>query len=33
MPVVNAVPHVVAASPGIKTFKDLPMITGRVSTT
>jgi hypothetical protein len=31
MPVVNAVPHLVAASPGIKTFKDLPMITGRMS--
>jgi hypothetical protein len=31
MPVVNAVPLVVAASPGIKTFKDLPMITGRLN--
>jgi 4-hydroxy-tetrahydrodipicolinate reductase len=29
MPAVNAVPHVVAAAPGIVTFKDLPLITGR----
>jgi 4-hydroxy-tetrahydrodipicolinate reductase len=29
MPAVNAVPAVVAAAPGIVTFKDLPMITGR----
>jgi 4-hydroxy-tetrahydrodipicolinate reductase len=31
MPVVNAVPAVVAAPPGIRTFKDLPLILGRVS--
>ncbi len=31
MPVVNAVPRVVAAAPGIATFADLPLITGRVS--
>jgi len=30
MPVVNAVPAVVAAAPGIVTFKDLPMILGRL---
>jgi 4-hydroxy-tetrahydrodipicolinate reductase len=29
MPAVNAVPAVVAARPGIVTFKDLPLITGR----
>jgi hypothetical protein len=29
MPAVNAVPAVVAAPPGIATFKDLPLITGR----
>lgn len=29
MPAVNAVPAVVAAPPGIVTFKDLPLITGR----
>ena len=29
MPAVNAVPAVVAAAPGIVTFKDLPLITGR----
>jgi 4-hydroxy-tetrahydrodipicolinate reductase len=29
MPVVNAVPLVVAAEPGIATLKDLPLITGR----
>jgi 4-hydroxy-tetrahydrodipicolinate reductase len=29
MPVVNAVPYVVAAEPGIVTLKDLPVITGR----
>jgi len=29
MPAVNAVPAVVAAAPGIATFKDLPLITGR----
>jgi 4-hydroxy-tetrahydrodipicolinate reductase len=32
MPAVNAVPAVVAAPPGIVTFKDLPLITGRFST-
>jgi hypothetical protein len=31
MPAVNAVPAVVAARPGIVTFADLPMITGRVA--
>jgi len=31
MPVVNAVPVVVAAAPGIATFNDLPLITGRVA--
>ena len=31
MPVVNAVPAVVAAAPGIATFNDLPLIAGRVS--
>jgi hypothetical protein len=30
MPVVNAVPLVVDARPGIVTFKDLPLVTGRV---
>ncbi|HMY08580.1 MAG TPA: hypothetical protein P5108_03500 [Marmoricola sp.] len=30
MPVLNAVPYVVAAPPGIVTLKDLPPITGRV---
>jgi hypothetical protein len=30
MPAVNAVPAVVAARPGIVTFKDLPMILGRL---
>lgn len=30
MPVLNAVPAVVAAAPGIATFNDLPLITGRV---
>jgi hypothetical protein len=30
MPVDNAVPHVVAAPPGIVTLADLPPITGRV---
>lgn len=29
MPAVNAVPAVVAAAPGVVTFKDLPLITGR----
>jgi hypothetical protein len=29
MHAVNAVPAVVAASPGIKTFLDLPLLTGR----
>lgn len=29
MPVVNAVPAVVAARPGIATFRDLPLIVGR----
>ncbi len=33
MPAVNAVPAVVAAAPGIATFKDLPLITGRFATT
>ena len=32
MPVVNAVPHVVAAAPGIVTFRDLPLLTGPVRT-
>lgn len=32
MPVVNAVPLVVAAPAGIVTFKDLPLIVGRVAT-
>jgi 4-hydroxy-tetrahydrodipicolinate reductase len=32
MPAVNAVPAVVAAPPGIVTFRDLPLITGRFST-
>jgi 2,4-diaminopentanoate dehydrogenase len=32
MPAVNAVPAVVAARPGIVTFKDLPLITGRFAT-
>jgi 4-hydroxy-tetrahydrodipicolinate reductase len=31
MPVVNAIPHVVAARPGIVNFSDLPLITGRFS--
>ena len=31
MPVVNAVPAVVAAQPGIVTFRDLPMIVGRLA--
>lgn len=31
MPVTNAVPHVVAAPPGIVTLADLPPITGRVA--
>jgi hypothetical protein len=31
MPVVNAIGHVVAAAPGIVTFRDLPLITGRFS--
>ena len=31
MPAVNAVPVVVAAAPGIATFKDLPLITGRLA--
>lgn len=31
MPVVNAVPAVVAATPGIATFRDLPLITGRIA--
>jgi hypothetical protein len=31
MPAVNAVPAVVAAAPGIATFKDLPLITGRLT--
>ncbi|HNJ79106.1 MAG TPA: hypothetical protein PKX56_07095, partial [Marmoricola sp.] len=30
MPVLNAVPLVVAADPGIVTLKDLPPVTGRV---
>lgn len=32
MPAVNAVPAVVAAKPGIVTFADLPLITGRFGT-
>ena len=31
MPVVNAIGHVVAAAPGIVSFRDLPLITGRLS--
>lgn len=31
MPVVNAVPAVVAAGPGIATFKDLPLVVGRLA--
>jgi hypothetical protein len=31
MPAVNAVPSVVAAAPGIATFKDLPLIVGRLA--
>jgi len=31
MPVVNAVPHVVAARPGIVTLADLPIVSGRFS--
>jgi hypothetical protein len=31
MPVINAVPAVVAAPPGIVTLKDLPPITGRAA--
>jgi 4-hydroxy-tetrahydrodipicolinate reductase len=30
LPALNAIPHVVAAKPGIVTFNDLPMITGPV---
>jgi hypothetical protein len=26
---IHAIPHVCAAAPGIRTFLDLPMITGR----
>jgi hypothetical protein len=33
MPVTNAVPYVVAAPPGIMTLADLPVITGRPSST
>jgi len=29
MPVVNAIPAVCAAAPGIRTYADLPLITGR----
>jgi hypothetical protein len=29
MHAVHAIPHVCAAAPGIRTFLDLPMITGR----
>ena len=32
MPAVNAIPAVVAARPGIVTYRDLPPMTGRVST-
>jgi 4-hydroxy-tetrahydrodipicolinate reductase len=31
MPVTNAVPAVVAATPGIVTLADLPPVTGRFS--
>ena len=27
MPTVHAIPHVVAARPGVVTYKDLPLIT------
>jgi 4-hydroxy-tetrahydrodipicolinate reductase len=30
MPVTNALPHVVAAEPGIVTLADLPPVTGRI---
>jgi 2,4-diaminopentanoate dehydrogenase len=29
LPAVNAIPAVCAASPGIRTYADLPLITGR----
>ena len=29
MPVVNAIPAVCGAAPGIRTYADLPLITGR----
>jgi hypothetical protein len=29
LPAINAIPHVVAAKPGIRTYVDLPLITGR----
>ena len=29
MHAVHAIPHVCAAAPGMRTFLDLPMITGR----
>jgi hypothetical protein len=29
MHAIHAIPHVCAAAPGIRTFLDLPMITGR----
>jgi hypothetical protein len=32
MPVVNAIPAVVAARPGIITYADLPTITARLNT-
>jgi hypothetical protein len=31
MPVVNAIPAVCAAAPGIRTYADLPLITGRLT--
>ena len=30
VPVVNAIPAVCAASPGIHTYADLPLISGRI---
>jgi hypothetical protein len=32
MPAVNAIPHVVAAPPGIATYATLPLIAGRITT-
>ena len=31
MPVVNAIPAVVEAAPGIRTYRDLPLVTGRLA--